>query len=53
MPTPRKEIRGMGAFAVPLFGIVVLLALYWLLMDWQQVPEIVGSALAAVHYWPP
>jgi hypothetical protein len=53
MPIPRKEIRGSRAFAVPLFGIVVLLALYWVLMDWQYVPEIIGSALATAHYWPP
>lgn len=53
MSTPRKQMRGSRAFAVPLFGIVVLLALYWLLTEWHQVPEIIGSALAAVHYWPP
>jgi hypothetical protein len=51
MPSYRREVRGSRAFAVPLLGIVVLLVFYWLLADWQHVPEIFGSALAAVH-WP-
>ena len=51
MPMSRKEARGSRAFAFPLFGIVVLLTFYWLLADWQAVPEILNSALAAVH-WP-
>jgi hypothetical protein len=51
MPVSRREMRGGRAFAVPLFGIVALLAFYWLLADWQQLPIIVGSALQVVH-WP-
>jgi hypothetical protein len=51
MPGSRREMRGGRAFAVPLFGIFVLLASYWLLADWQQVPMIIGSALSVVH-WP-
>jgi hypothetical protein len=51
MAMSRRETRGGRAFAVPLFGIVALLAFYWLLADWQQVPIIVGSALSLVH-WP-
>jgi hypothetical protein len=51
MPVSRKEMRGSRAFTFPLFGIVLLLACYWLLADWQEVPGIVNSALAALH-WP-
>ena len=51
MPVPRRELRGGRAFAVPLFGIAVLLASYWLLTDWQRVPTIIGSALSTMH-WP-
>lgn len=51
MPTSRKEMRGSRAFAVPLVGIIVLLVSYWLLSDWQQVPETISSAFAAL-YWP-
>lgn len=51
MSVSRKEARGTRAFAFPLFGIVVLLACYWLLADWQEVPAMISSALAAVH-WP-
>jgi len=51
MPISRKEARGGRAFAFPLFGIVVLLAFYWLLADWQEVPAMINSTLAVVH-WP-
>jgi hypothetical protein len=51
MPVPRRDIRGGRAFTVPLFGIVLLLACYWVLADWQQMPTIINSALLAVH-WP-
>jgi hypothetical protein len=44
-------MRGGRVYAVPLFGIVVLLASYWLLMDWQDVPAMIHTTLAAVH-WP-
>jgi ABC-type nitrate/sulfonate/bicarbonate transport system permease component len=49
MSISRKEMRGSRAYTVPLFGIVALLALYWLLTDWQQVPAILRSALDAVN----
>jgi hypothetical protein len=45
MPMSRKETRGSRGFVVPIFGIVLLLVCYWLLSDWQHVPEIFGSAL--------
>jgi hypothetical protein len=51
MPPSRKELRGSRVYTVPLFGIVVLLACYWLLADWEEVPDIIRSALNAVH-WP-
>jgi hypothetical protein len=49
MQTSRKDLRGTRAYALPLFGIVVLLACYWLLADWQRVPMIIGAALDAIH----
>jgi hypothetical protein len=49
MQTSRKELRGTRVYAVPLFGIVVLLASYWLLADWQQVPAIIRAVLDAAH----
>jgi hypothetical protein len=51
MPISRKETRGGRAFAFPLFGIVILLASYWVLADWQDVPAIISGALASMH-WP-
>jgi hypothetical protein len=52
MAMSRKEPRGVRAFAFPLFGIAALLLAYWLLSDWQHLPDIVGSAVGAMH-WPP
>jgi hypothetical protein len=49
MQTSRKEMRGTRVYAVPLFGIVVLLTSYWLLADWQQVPSIIRAVLDAAH----
>jgi hypothetical protein len=46
----RTEKRGSRAFAFPLFGIVVLLAFYWILADWQNLPAAIGSALAALPW---
>jgi hypothetical protein len=52
MQVSRREMRGGRGFAVPLLGIAALLAFYWLLADWQQLPVIIGSAAGLVH-WPP
>jgi len=51
MPMSRKHERGGKAFAFPLLGILLLLTCYWVLADWDAVPTMLGSALAAVH-WP-
>ena len=51
MPVSRNEARGVKAFAFPLFGIVLLLACYWILADWQDMPTLLSDALATVH-WP-
>jgi hypothetical protein len=51
MPVSRKEMRGGKAFAFPLFGIVFLLACYWVLADWPEVPTLLTNALALMH-WP-
>ncbi len=47
----RKESRGGRAFAAPLFGIILLLACYLLLAQWDDLPTLLNAALAAVH-WP-
>ncbi|HEX3575665.1 MAG TPA: hypothetical protein VHU42_13770 [Rhodopila sp.] len=51
MTMSRREMRGGRVYAIPLFGIIVLLACYWLLADWQRVPAMINTALAAIH-WP-
>jgi hypothetical protein len=51
MPVSRKETRGGRAFAFPLFGIVLLLACYWVLTDWPNVPALINTAITSVP-WP-
>jgi hypothetical protein len=51
MPMSRRAAHGGRAFAIPLFGVMVLLASYWLLADWQNVPTRISSAFATMH-WP-
>jgi hypothetical protein len=50
MPVSRKETRGGKAFAFPLLGIVLLLACYWVLAEWQNVPTLISGAIAEVHW---
>ena len=49
MAMSRKEPRGSRVYAVPLFGIAVLLASYWVLVDWQELPSMLDSALSLMH----
>ena len=51
MPMSRREARGAKAFAFPVFGIAVLLATYWIIAAWQDVPSLISSTIAAVR-WP-
>lgn len=53
MPVSRNEERGAKAFAFPLVGIVFLLACYWLLAEWHEVPTLISGALSTVKQWPP
>ena len=48
MSVSRKQARG---FAVPVFGIVVLLLCYWILAEWHDVPAMVTRALGSLR-WP-
>jgi hypothetical protein len=50
MQTSRKELRGGRVYAAPLFGIIALLAFYWLVADWQQVPGLISTALNELHW---
>ncbi|HEY0184297.1 MAG TPA: hypothetical protein VGC09_15915 [Rhodopila sp.] len=51
MATSRKQACGGRDFLFPIVGITVLLACYWVLADWQEVPALINSALASVP-WP-
>jgi hypothetical protein len=49
VPMPRKDERNAGSFAMPLAGIVILLAFYWLLTDWHQLPPLISATLTNFH----
>jgi ABC-type Na+ efflux pump permease subunit len=51
MPVSRKELRGGKAFAAPLFGVIVLVACYWVLAEWHDLPVLISETWSAVH-WP-
>jgi len=47
----RKEMRGVRSFAAPLFGVVLLVTCYLVLAQWEQLPTLISTTIAAVH-WP-
>jgi len=51
MALSRKHMRGGRGFAAPLFGIIFLVACYWILAEWQELPAVIGATLSVVH-WP-
>ncbi|HVY13645.1 MAG TPA: hypothetical protein VHB27_00355 [Rhodopila sp.] len=51
MPLSRREAGGVGSFAKPLLTIVALIASYVVLARWEDLPRMIDSAFAAVH-WP-
>jgi hypothetical protein len=47
----QREMRGARAFAAPLLGVILLVACYLVLAEWDQLPTLIGATLTAVH-WP-
>jgi hypothetical protein len=46
MAVPKKDELSGRAFAVPVLWIVVLLAGYWVISDWQSLPRLFTDTLA-------
>ena len=44
----RKD-NGNHGYAAPVAGIVVLLLGYWLISDWNSIPNLMSSVLATIH----
>ena len=44
---PRRARRGHARFA-PVVWIVVLLAAWFVIVDWQTLPDLVNAAMAAL-----
>lgn len=51
MPTSRRETSSGKTYAAPLFWVVVLLLCYWILAEWPQLPSLLASIKASLH-WP-
>ncbi len=51
MPVYRKDSKSGKAFAGPLLGVVLLVACYFVLSEWQDLPKIISAAIVSVH-WP-
>lgn len=53
MAVPRKDDPTGGyssrAYFVPVLWILALVAVYYVLADWQAVPGLIASTLAAIH----
>nr|WP_294522823.1 hypothetical protein [uncultured Rhodopila sp.] len=49
MSLSRKQVRRGGSFAAPLLGIVLLLACYVVLAQWDELPSMINAGLAALH----
>jgi hypothetical protein len=50
MALSRKETRGGRSFAAPLFGVLFLLACYWVLAEWQDLPKLISAALGIIKW---
>jgi hypothetical protein len=49
--SPRKETHGSRAYAIPLFWVFILMAAYWLLVEWPDLPRMLASLKSGIH-WP-
>src|SRR3954469_7212954 len=47
MPGSKKEETNGRAFAMSVLWILVLLAGYWLIADWQVLPRLISSTFGA------
>lgn len=51
MTSRRRDENGPNTartYLMPLAWIVALVASYWVLADWQSLPELISSAIAAI-----
>jgi len=48
IPNSRRDDHAGRAFAIPVVWIVALLGAYWILSDWQALPRLISSTLAAM-----
>jgi hypothetical protein len=46
MAVPKKDEFSGRAFAMPVLWILVLLAGYWLIVDWETLPQLLTDTLA-------
>lgn len=49
MPNTRRDGNGTHGYAAPVAAIVVLMAGYWLITEWNTLPGLIGSAMATIR----
>jgi hypothetical protein len=49
MGSRRQQSYNGRALAISVGWIIALLACYWVITDWQAVPRLITSTLAAMH----
>ena len=49
MAVPKKDDFRARAFAGPVLWILLLLASYWLIADWQEVPQLIASTIGMMQ----
>lgn len=52
MTSPRRDRNrsrpGARTYLAPLAWIAALMASYWVLADWQSLPELIANTIAAI-----
>jgi hypothetical protein len=49
--TSRKLSSGSKTFMLPLLWVVLLIATYWVLSDWESLPNVLASVKAGFLHW--
>ena len=47
----RKISSGSRNFMLPLVWVALLIAMYWVLSDWQSLPNALASVKAGFFHW--
>lgn len=49
MPNVRRDSNSNHGFIGPVIWIVLLLCVYWVILEWNTLPGLVSSAIATIR----